>query len=209
MFSMDGDICKLKEIIALKKKYKAFLMIDEAHSLGVLGQQGKGVDSHFNIPSKDIDIFTGSLSKAIPASGGFVAGSKELIIFLQHGSSPYIFSAALAPAATASALMALKVLKTEPERHKKLWANTNFFRTELQKLGYDTGLSSTPIIPVILGSEKAALSFSRKLFDYKILATPVVFPAVPKKQSRLRLCITAAQEKSFLAEVLEIFRKLR
>lgn len=209
MFSMDGDICKLKEIVELKKKYGAFLMIDEAHSLGVLGENGKGVASHFNISPKEVDIFTGSLSKAIPASGGFVAGSKELIIFLQHSSSPYIFSAALGPAATASARMALKVLKMEPEKHEKLRANTNFFRSELQKLGYDTGLSSTPIIPVILGTDEAALSFSRKLFDHGILATPVVFPAVPKRQSRLRLCITAAQERSFLQEVVEVFRKLR
>jgi len=209
MFSMDGDICKLKEIVELKKKYGAFLMIDEAHSLGVLGENGKGVASHFSISPKEIDILSGSLSKALPASGGFVAGSKELIIFLQHSSSPYIFSAAMAPAATASACMALKVLKTEPERHEKLWANTHFFRSELQKLGYNTGLSSTPIIPVIMGADEASLSFSRKLFDHGILATPVVFPAVPKRESRLRLCITAAQERSFLQDVVEIFRKLR
>ncbi|MEO5603341.1 MAG: aminotransferase class I/II-fold pyridoxal phosphate-dependent enzyme [Cyclobacteriaceae bacterium] len=209
MFSMDGDICKLKELVALKKKYGAFLMIDEAHSLGVLGENGKGVASHFNISPHEIDIITGSLSKAIPASGGYVAGSRELIIFLQHGSSPFIFSAALGPAATATATMALKVFQTEPERRKKLWANTQFFVSELQKSGFDTGLSSTPIIPVILGSDEAALSFSRKLFDRGVLATPVIFPAVPKQQSRLRLCITASQEKPFLQEVLDIFRQLR
>ncbi len=209
MFSMDGDICKLKEIVALKKKYGAFLMIDEAHSLGVLGENGKGIASHFNISPKDVDIFTGSLSKAIPASGGFVAGSKALIIFLQHGSSQFIFSAALGPAATATARMALKVFKQEPEKHEKLWAHTHFFKSELQKLGYNTGLSNSPIIPVILGADEAALSFSRKLFDHGILATPVIFPAVPKHQARLRLCITAAQEMSFLQDVVEVFKVLR
>jgi 7-keto-8-aminopelargonate synthetase-like enzyme len=150
MFSMDGDVCNLKEIVELKKKYGAFLMIDEAHSFGVLGKNGRGVASQFNIPAEDIDILTGSLSKAIPASGGFVAGSRELIIFLQHASSPYIFSAALAPAATAAASMALKVLQNEPEKHKKLWENTHYFKTELEQYGYDTAQRTTPIIPVIL-----------------------------------------------------------
>lgn len=209
MFSMDGDICKLDELVDLKKKYGAFLMVDEAHSFGVLGKNGSGVASHFDISPKDIDIFVGSLSKAIPASGGFVAGSRELIIFLQHTSSPFIFSAALAPASTASARKALKVMETEPERRKKLWANTRYLRNELQDLGYNTGLSSSPIIPVILGRDEVTLSFSRKLFENGVLATPVLFPAVPKGQSRLRLCVTAAQDTSFLQEVVETFRKLR
>ena len=209
MYSMDGDICKIKDIVALKKKYGAFLMIDEAHSLGVLGANGKGVASHGNISPDEVDIFVGSLSKAIPASGGFVAASKELIIFLQHASSPYIFSAALAPSAAATARMALRIFQDEPEKQKKLWENTHYFTSELKNLGYDTGLSSTPIVPVILGSDQMALSFSRKLFDHGVLATPVVFPAVPKQQARLRLCITAAQDKSFLREVLNVFAELR
>ena len=184
-------------------------MIDEAHSLGVLGANGKGIASHGNISPDEVDIFIGSLSKAIPASGGFVAVSKEVIIFLQHASSPYIFSAALAPSAAATARMALKIFQDEPEKQKKLWENTHYFTSELKNLGYDTGLSSTPIVPVILGADKMALSFSRKLFDHGVLATPVVFPAVPKQQARLRLCITAAQDKSFLHEVLNVFAELR
>ena len=209
MFSMDGDVCKLDEIVQLKNKYGAFLMIDEAHSFGVLGENGSGVASYYNIAPREIDIFTGSLSKAVPASGGFVAGAQQLMIFLQHASSPYIFSASLAPAAAAAARMALKVLKTEPSRHERLWANTLFLRSGLQKCGYNTGLSSTPIIPVILGSDESTLTFSRKLFDRGILATPVLFPAVPKGESRLRLCVTAAHDSELLEEVLETFRELR
>lgn len=209
MFSMDGDICKLPELVALKNKYGAFLMVDEAHSLGVLGNKGRGVDAHFKVSPSDIDIFTGSLSKAIPASGGYVAGSKELIVYLQHSSSPFVFSAALNPSATATAQMALKVSLTDADRHSQLWKNTNFFRNALKDAGYDTGLSTTPIIPVILGSDEAALKFARKLFDRQVLATPVLFPAVPKNQARLRLCITAAHDTAFLDEVAEVFRKLR
>ncbi|MBK5278195.1 MAG: aminotransferase class I/II-fold pyridoxal phosphate-dependent enzyme [Bacteroidia bacterium] len=209
VYSMDGDICPLKEFVELKKKYNAYLMVDEAHSLGVLGAMGHGVDSHYDIPPSEIDIFTGSLSKAVPASGGFVASSKEIIILLQHGSPPYIFSAALTPPATAAALATLKIFESEPQRIKKLWSNTRFFSKELKKLGYDIGFSSTPIIPIILGANEATLSFARKLFDRQILATPIVFPAVPKSQSRLRLCVNAAHEISYLEEVLEIFQKLK
>src|SRR5688500_7987693 len=147
MFSMDGDVCSLPEIIALKKKYGAFLMVDEAHSFGVLGENGTGIASHFNITNDDIDIVTGSLSKAIPASGGFIAGNREIIVYLQHASSQYIFSGSLPPSAAATAHAALRVIKTETERHVDLWDNTEFLRDELQKMGFNTGNSTTPIIP--------------------------------------------------------------
>ena len=209
MFSMDGDICNLNDLIELKNKYGAFLMIDEAHSFGVLGNEGRGVASHFQRSACSIDIFTGSLSKGIPASGGYVATSREVVVYLQHSSSPYIFSAALSPPATAAARTALKVLETEPQRHQNLWENSAFLRSELEKLGFNIGLSTTPIIPVIFGSDDDTLTFARRLFDHGILATPVLFPAVAKNQSRLRLCATAAQDKAFLEEVLDVFKKLR
>jgi len=208
MFSMDGDICILKEIVDLKNKYGALLMIDEAHSFGVLGKQGRGVNSHFNISPDEIDIFTGSLSKAIPANGGYVAASNKITSFLQHGSSPYIFSAAMGPASVASVLTALSILETDTERHKKLWGNTLYLRIELQKLGYNTGLSTTPILPIMLGNDEVALNLSKSLYDHGILATPVIFPAVSKNESRLRLCVTAAQERAFLEEIVQVFRKL-
>lgn len=209
MFSMDGDICNLDDLIELKNKYGAILMIDEAHSFGVLGKDGRGVASHFERSACSIDILTGSLSKGVPASGGYIAASRELVVYLQHSSSPYIFSAALSPPATASARAAIRVLKAEPERHRTLWENTEFLRKSLQQHGFNTGVSTTPIIPVIFGSDEETLTFARKLFDHGVLATPVLFPAVPKGQSRLRLCATAAQDKQFLEEAVDIFRKLR
>lgn len=209
MFSMDGDICDLPPIIALKKKYKAFLMLDEAHSLGVLGKNGRGVDSHFNISPREVDIFVGSFSKGVPANGGFIAGTKELVILIQHASTPYIFSASQCPSTVAAIIATIKVMTTEPERFDRLWENTNFFKSELNKMGFDTGVSTSPIIPVILGDDAKALEFSRSLFDNGVLATPVIYPAVPKNEARLRLCITAAQTKSFLEECLTIFNKLK
>lgn len=209
MFSMDGDICDLPPIVELKIKYGAFLMIDEAHSLGVLGKNGRGVDSHFDIPPHEVDVFVGSFSKGVPANGGFVAGTKELVILMQHASTPYIFSASQSPATVASILATIQVMKNEPERFDRLWKNTDYFKSELNKMGYNTGVSTSPIIPVILGSDATALGFSRKLFDYGILATPVIFPAVPKNEARLRLCVTAAHDKSFLNSCLEIFNSLK
>ena len=209
LFSMDGDICDLPGIVTLKNKYNASLMIDEAHSLGVLGKNGRGVDSHFNIPPTEVDIFVGSFSKAVPANGGFIAGSKELVILLQHASSPYIFSAAPSPATSASIIAALHVMETESERFEKLLTNADFFKSGLNKLGYNTGISHSPIIPIILGSDSTALGFSRKLFDNGILATPVIYPAVPKNEARLRLCVTASQDRSFLEGCLDVFEKLK
>lgn len=209
IFSMDGDICDLPNLVDLKNKYDAFLMIDEAHSLGVLGKNGRGVDSHFDISPKEIDIFVGSFSKGVPANGGFIASSKELVILMQHASTPYIFSAAQNPATVASIITTIKVMESEPERFEKLWANYDFFISGLNQLGYDTGNSNSPIIPIIVGSDTSALEFSRKLFDNGILATPVIFPAVPKNEARLRLCVTAGQDKGFLAECLKVFDKLK
>ncbi len=209
MFSMDGDICDLPSIVALKNKYGVHLMVDEAHSLGVLGKNGRGVDSHFNISPKEIDIYVGSFSKAVPANGGFIAGPRELVILLQHASSPYIFSAALSPPAAAAIIASLQIMQTDSERFEKLRTNTNFFRYELNKMGFNTGESVSPIIPVILGSDEAALGFSRKLFDHGLLATPVIFPAVPRNEARLRLCVTAAQDSSFLEECIRVFEILK
>jgi glycine C-acetyltransferase len=209
MFSMDGDICDLPNLVALKNKYGAILMIDEAHSLGVLGENGRGVDSHFNISPREVDIFVGSFSKGIPANGGFIAGSKELVILIQHASTPYIFSAAQNPATVASIIATIKVMEKEPDRFERLWSNYRYFISGLNELGYNTGFSESPIIPVILGSDESALQFSRKLFDNEILATSVIFPAVPKNEARLRLCVTAAQDKCFLQQCLDVFDRLK
>jgi glycine C-acetyltransferase len=208
VFSMDGDIACLPEIIALKKEFGCFLLMDESHASGMLGATGRGTDEHCNIDTDEVDIWTGSLAKAIPSNGGFVAVSQELAIYLQHAAAPFIFSAALCPAAVAAVSKSLEILHQEPERVTCLRKNANFLRSGLQALGYDTGFSQTGVIPVILGSEIDAGLLARRLRDYKIIATPVVFPAVAQGIARLRLCVTAAHSQSDLEYALDAFEKL-
>src|SRR6202161_3643 len=208
VFSMDGDICLLPEIIAIKKQYGCFLLVDDAHATGVLGAHGRGVDEHFGIAASEVDIWTGSLAKAIPSTGGFVAGSQELAIFLQHVSSPYIFSAAWSPASVAAIREGLSILAHEPERVAKTAQNGEFLRSGLRNLGYDTGLSETAVIPVILKDEVTTALFARRLRDHGILAAPVLFPAVPQGSARLRLCVTAAHTRAHLEFALEAFSKM-
>jgi glycine C-acetyltransferase len=208
IFSMDGDICCLPEIIEIKKEFDCFLLVDDSHATGVLGAHGRGVDEHFGIAASEVDIWTGSLAKAIPATGGFVAGSQELAIFLQHASSPYIFSAALSPASVAAIREGLAILAREPERVARIDRNAKFLRCGLRNLGYDTGLSETAVIPVILNDEITTGLFARRLRDYGILAAPVLFPAVPQGSARLRLCVTAAHTQAHLEFVLEVFEKM-
>jgi 8-amino-7-oxononanoate synthase len=208
VFSMDGDICLLPEIIEIKKEFGCFLLVDDSHATGVLGAHGRGVNEHFGIPPSEVDIWTGSLAKAIPSTGGFVAGSLELIIFLQHASSPYIFSAALSPAAVAAIREGLCILAQEPERVARTAKNADFLRCGLRKLGYDTGLSETAVIPVILKDEVTTALFARRLRDHGILAAPVLFPAVPQGSARLRLCVTAAHTPAHLEFALAVFGKM-
>jgi glycine C-acetyltransferase len=209
VFSMDGDICKLPEIVELKKEFEAFLLIDESHSFGVLGDGGRGTGEHFGIAPSDVDIWTGSLAKAIPSNGGFVACSQELAIFLQHASAPFIFSAALCPAAVAAIREAVAILAAEPERVERSRENASFLRDGLKSLGFDTGLSETSIVPVIFQDDRTTAMFARRLRDFGVLATPVLFPAVPQGTSRLRLCVTAAHTQSQLEFALDVFGKLK
>ena len=209
VFSMDGDICRLPELIALKKEFGCYLMIDDAHSLGVLGRTGRGTDEHFEVSSTEVDIWTGSLAKAIPSNGGFAAISQELAIYLQHAAAPFIFSAALCPAAVGAVRESLAILKSEPERVAKLRTNANCLREGLRSLGYNVGTSETPIIPVIFGDEVTTTLFAGRLRSLGILATPVLFPAVPQGAARLRLCVTGAHKCQDLEFALEAFRKLQ
>ena len=208
VFSMDGDICCLPELIALKKEFGAFLLIDEAHASGVLGRTGRGTDEHFGIATNEVDIWTGSLAKSIPSSGGFIAVTQEVAIFLQHASSPYIFSAAMAASSVAAISTGLAILQAEPERVARLKANGDHLRSGLQKLGFDTGLSATAVIPVVLRDEQTTALFARKLRDFGIIAAPVMFPAVAQGAARLRLCVTAAHTFAQLDFVLDVFRQM-
>ncbi len=209
VYSMDGDICRLPEIIALKKEFGCYLMVDESHASGVLGAHGRGSDEHYGANTADVDIWTGSLAKAIPSSGGFVALSHDLAIFLQHAAAPFIFSAALSPSAAAAVRATLAILAEEPERVATLKRNADFLRAGLRDLGYDLANSETPIIPVVLREEAAAAIFAGHLRNLGILATPVLFPAVPQGAARLRLCVTAAHTIEQLEFALDAFRKLR
>ena len=208
VFSMDGDIGCLPELVAIKKEFGCFLLMDDAHASGVLGATGRGTDEHFGIPAGDVDIWTGSLAKSIPSSGGFVAVSQEVAIYLQHASSPYIFSAAMAAASVAAIIAGLDILADEPQRVARLRANGDYLRHGLQELGYDTGLSETAIVPVILKDEATTALFARKLRDSGIIAAPVMFPAVAQGAARLRLCVTAAHTREHLEFVLDVFRQL-
>ncbi|HEX5233759.1 MAG TPA: aminotransferase class I/II-fold pyridoxal phosphate-dependent enzyme [Silvibacterium sp.] len=209
VFSMDGDIGCLPDLVALKKQYGCYLLMDESHASGVLGTSGRGTDEHFGVPTSEVDIWTGSLAKAIPSSGGFVAVSQRLEIFLQHASAPFIFSGAMAPAAAAAVCETLKILKEEPERVARLGSNAVFLREGLQSLGYDTGLSQTAVIPVMLHDDARTALFARKLRDFGILVSPVLFPAVAQGTARLRLCVTAAHTTDHLQFALDVFDKMR
>lgn len=208
VFSMDGDTCNLPEIVAIKKEFRCFLLVDDSHAIGVLGKTGRGVREHFGVPASDVDLLTGSLAKAIPANGGFIACSQEMAIFLQHAASPYIFSASLSPSAVAAIREGLRILRTEPELVEKIRHNADYLRQGLQKLGYNTGLSETAVVPVILNDETTTGLFARRLRDYGILAAPVLFPAVPQDTARLRLCVTAAHTKRHLDFALGVFERL-
>jgi 8-amino-7-oxononanoate synthase len=209
VFSMDGDICRLPDLVELKREFDCFLMIDESHASGVLGLNGRGTDEHFGIPTDEVDIWSGSLAKAIPSNGGFVAVSQELAIFLQHSAAPFIFSAALAPPSVAAVRASLAILKSEPERVARIQRNSEFLRDGLRALGYNTGHSETAIIPVILNDEATAALMAGRLRELGIFVTPILFPAVPMGSARLRLCVTAAHSLEDLEFAIDGFRQIR
>ncbi len=208
VFSMDGDICALPELIEIKKEFNCFLMIDDAHAFGVIGETGRGTDEHFGCDISEIDVWTGSLGKSIPATGGFVACSQEIAIYIQHAAAAFIFSGALSPANAAVIIETVSILRDEPERVRRLQANSTFFRDGLRELGFDVGLSETAIIPVIVPDEPTAAIYTRRLRDLGVLVTPIMFPAVPQGSARLRLCVTAAHTIENLEFALDAFRQL-
>ena len=207
IYSMDGDICPLPDVVALKREFDAFLLVDEAHSLGVLGARGGGAVEHFGIPGDAIDLRTGSFSKAVPSMGGFVGGSRELIVYLQHGVASFMFSGALCPAAAARA--ALGLIEIASDRRATVWRNASRLRSGLLIRGYDVGTGDAPLIPVIAGEDEAAYRLARALWDRGMWTTAVVYPAVPRGLARLRLCATAAHSQLDIDTALEAFGKER
>jgi glycine C-acetyltransferase len=203
VFSMDGDIINLPRIVELSRKYNAWLMIDEAHSIGVLGKTGRGIEEHFGMKDA-IDIKMGTLSKTIPSVGGYVAGKKELIDFMRHGSRAYIFSAALPPAQAAAANEAFKVILDEPERIERLNANTKQFIGGLKSMGFNTLLTETAIVPVLCGTDENAFELTKRCQEQDIFVLPVVSPAVQEGLSRLRATVTAAHDPSDIEHAMEV-----
>jgi glycine C-acetyltransferase len=193
VFSMDGDIIDFPKMVELCRKYNAWLMIDEAHSVGVLGKSGRGIEEHFDMPGT-IDIKMGTLSKTIPSVGGYVAGKKDLIKYLRHASRAYIFSAALPPAQAAAAKAAFEVILEEPWRVEKLNQNSRQFISGLKERGFDTLYTQTAIVPVICGTDEVAFSMTSAAQHQDIFVLPVVSPAVPPGLARLRATVTAAHE---------------
>ncbi len=203
VFSMDGDIIDLPRMVELCKKYNAWLMIDEAHSVGILGKTGRGIEEHFGLWDT-VDIKMGTLSKTIPSVGGYVAGKKELITYLRHASRAYIFSAALPPAQAAAANEAFKVILDEPWRIEKVNANAALFIKGLKERGFDTMLTTTAIVPVLCGSDELAFGMTRACQRRDIFVLPVVSPAVPEGLARLRATVTAAHEPEEIERAMDI-----
>ncbi len=193
VFSMDGDVIDFPKMVEVCQKYGAWLMIDEAHSVGVLGKTGRGIEEHFNMPGT-IDIKMGTLSKTIPSVGGYVAGKKELIKYLRHASRAYIFSAALPPAQAAAAKAAFDVILEEPWRVEKLNQNSRQFISGLKECGFDTLYTQTAIVPVICGDDNTAFAVTQAAQRKDVFVLPVVSPAVPPGLARLRATVTAAHE---------------
>jgi glycine C-acetyltransferase len=207
VFSMDGDLAPLPEIVTLAKKYNALTMVDDAHGEGVVGKGGRGIVDHFGLIGQ-VDIEVGSLSKAFSVMGGFIAGKKNLIGFYNQKARQRLFSIALTIPDTAAALAAVKILQESEDVVKKLWENVDYLRSEFQNLGFDTGNSKTPITPVMLPSEDIAREFSAKLFEEDVFATPIVFPMVPKGKARIRVIPSAAHDKKDLDFGISAFARV-
>jgi len=204
IYSMEGDIADLPKLAQLAHTYGAALAVDDAHSVGVLGATGAGTAEHFGM-TDEVDLIVGTFSKSLASIGGFVAGQEYVIHFLKHHARPLIFSAALPPSNTAGVLAALEVLQAEPERRETLWANTKILADGLRALGYDLGLSVTPIIPVLVGEMERTFLFWRKLFDVGVFTNPVVPPAVPASQCRLRASVMATHTPQQIEFALDAF----
>ena len=207
VFSMDGDIGPLPGLTAAAEKHGAIMMVDDAHSSGVLGRNGRGTIDHFGLHGR-VQVQVGTLSKAIGVLGGYVCGSRDLIEFLYHRARPFLFSTSHPPAVAAACLAAFDVLEQEPERIQNLWNNTKYFKAGLTSSGFDTGMSETPITPVIVGEPKLAHELSRLLFEEGVLATGIGFPTVPKGKARVRTIVTATHTQQELDRALEAFRRI-
>jgi glycine C-acetyltransferase len=204
VFSMDGDLGRVPELCALAEEFNAIMMVDDAHASGVFGKNGSGTVDHFGCHGR-VDIQVGTLSKAIGVLGGYVAGSKNLIEFLYHRARPFLFSTSHPPAVTAACLAAIDILESEPQWIERLWDNTRFFKAGLEKLGFHTGMSESPITPVIVGEAATAARMSDALFERGVFAQSIGFPTVARDKARLRTIVAATHTKEDLQYALDTF----
>ena len=207
IFSMDGDVARLPEVVELAEEYEAIMQVDDAHASGVLGSGGRGTVDHFDLHGR-VDVQVGTLSKAIGVLGGYVAGSRALIDFLIHRARPLLFSTSHPPAVTAACITAVDILLSEPEIIERLWENTRFLKDGLTSLGFDTGASQTPITPVIVGEGTKTMELSDKLFEAGIFAQGIAFPTVPRDSARVRTMVMATHTKGDIGHALEAFERV-
>jgi glycine C-acetyltransferase len=212
VFSMDGDIGPVDKLAPLAEKYGAIMMVDDAHASGVLGRNGRGSVDHFGMHGR-VDVQVGTLSKAIGSLGGYVCGSKDLIDYLYHRARPFLFSTSHPPSVAATCMAAFDILEQEPERIQRLWDNTHYFQGELHRLGFNIGgvttpATQTPITPVIVGEGRAAMDFSRALFEEGVMATGIAFPTVPEGKARIRAIVSSEHTRAQLDQALEAMEQV-
>ena len=207
VFSMEGDLAKLPEIVKLKKQYDARLLVDDAHGLGVFGENGRGTAEHFGLEHGP-DLIMGTFSKSLATVGGFIAGDAYVVDYIRHHARSQIFSAATPPGAAAAVLKALEIVEREPDRRKQLWENTDFMKRELDTLGFDTGSSESPVIPIIVGDDLTTFMMSKRLGEEGVFANPIVAPAVPQGQALIRTSYMATHKRDHLEQALTALAKV-
>jgi len=208
VFSMDGDIAPVDKIAPIAHDHGAMVYVDDAHGEGVLGEGGRGIVSHFKLHRDDVHVEMGTFSKAFGVVGGHVSGTRDLVDFAYNKSRTWLLSGSHPPAVAAACIAAIEVLETEPKHVRNLWANTDYFRKGVRELGFDTGKSQTPIIPVMIGESGAAKKFSSRLFELGVFALPIVFPMVAKDKARIRTIMNAALTRKDLDEALGAFETI-
>lgn len=206
VFSMDGDLANLPEIVRLAKKYNALTYVDDAHGSGVLGEHGRGTVDHYHLHGQ-VDFIIGTLSKAIGVVGGYVCGSKAMKSYLLHRSRPHLFSTSMQPSAAAAIIEAFHMLESSDEYTEKLWENARYLKTKLQAMGFDIGHSQTPITPIMVGDEVKTMAFSKQLLDNGVYVSGIIFPTVQKGKGRIRVMVSALHTKAILDQALSIMEK--
>ena len=207
VFSMEGDLAKLPEIVELKNQYDARLLVDDAHGLGVFGENGRGTAEHFGLEHGP-DLIMGTFSKSLATVGGFIAGDAYVVDYIRHHARSQIFSAATPPGAAAAVLKALEIVEREPDRRKQLWENTDFMKRELDTLGFDTGSSESPVIPIMVGDDFTTFMMSKRLGEEGVFANPIVAPAVPQGQALIRTSYMATHKRDHLEQALTALAKV-